>query len=226
MVAWQLIISLSLLSGLLILDKFAFGQFGFSLPLISAPLLGFLFGELSVGIGIGIIFQLLFIMEYPLGGRDLPDKEGGGICAIATFIVLTRHCGPENRLGALILSLLFGLIASFLGREMERGLKLLNERVAHLFGLVTSFVRGSLQCGALLCLLYYSKDYLKEIIRRLSIKGELTTNLLIPIILGSAVSLLFPNHILSPAEKTKRWQAIGLFLFGGLFAIGLWIIKR
>lgn len=224
--AGELILSLSLLSGILLLDKFAFGQFGLSSPIVSAPLLGLLFGERLAGIWLGIIFQVLFLSSYPLGGKDLPDKEGGAICAVATFILSRRVIFTASPSGEVSLfsspefffATTFGLVASFLGKELERGLKIANRKVPHLFGLATSFARGFLLCLVLLVIASVLLPAIRELIGRTP-----AFRFLVPLSLGCTASALFPSYI---RLRGIELSSIGLFLLGGLFAVGLWVIKR
>jgi mannose/fructose/N-acetylgalactosamine-specific phosphotransferase system component IIC len=64
-------ILLSVIGSGIILDKYAFGEFGISQPIIAGAIIGTLFGDLQTGIFIGAILQLIFLVGLPIG-RDIP----------------------------------------------------------------------------------------------------------------------------------------------------------
>ena len=61
------ILSASLFTGVISIDRAAFGQFQLSRPVIAAPLLGLLMGCPAEGVLIGLIFELLFLDSLPVG---------------------------------------------------------------------------------------------------------------------------------------------------------------
>ncbi|GEM_PF-4720929 len=228
MTAEQLILFFSLASGFLILDKFAFGQFGLSSPIILAPLLGFLFGEPAAGLRIGILFQLLFLVNYPLGGKDLPDKEIGALSAISSFIILKRMSGGVG-VTQLAIACLFALLATVFGRETEKVLKRVNKDIPHLFGLLTSFGRGFITTLPFLILAYFTNSLIDDRRGLFAVwtfvpLHQRLVQFFIPLGLGCAFSPLFSHYLLK--STANRWQAFGLFLLGGLLAAILCFLRR
>jgi len=57
----------SLFTGVISIDRAAFGQFQLSRPMVAAPLLGLLMGCPAEGVLIGLIFELLFLDSLPVG---------------------------------------------------------------------------------------------------------------------------------------------------------------
>ncbi|HIE05776.1 MAG TPA: hypothetical protein EYP58_03140, partial [bacterium (Candidatus Stahlbacteria)] len=76
-------IIVSLIGGLLILDKYAIGIFGFSQPIVAGLIFGSLFGDLQTFIVLGAYLQLIYIAMLPIGRSIPPDGELGGITGLA-----------------------------------------------------------------------------------------------------------------------------------------------
>jgi PTS system mannose-specific IIC component len=149
-----LVLLLSLLGGLILLDKWALGEFGISQPLVACPLIGLIFGDFATGLSLGIALELVWIAGLPLGGKVLPDGQAAGVVAMASYILGRSWTTPERLLFA---SLLFAALASLLGGYTDVVVRRFNSnlfrramnqpsagRIAryHFLGLVTSFLRG------------------------------------------------------------------------------------
>ncbi len=143
---------LSLVGSLIILDKYAFGEFGIAQPVISGALLGMIFGDIKMGILLGGIFQLIFLGGLPIGRDIPPDGQGASIVAVGSYLLLSRFNLPAH---ALLTSVIFGLFASIIGGQLEITTRRVNEKLYHHFlrnehylvrchylGLTTALVRG------------------------------------------------------------------------------------
>jgi len=84
------ILSASFIGGLLSLDVSAWGQIMVSRPIVSAPLIGFLFGDLKTGLIIGALLELIWINVISVGAAIPPDAT---IVAVTctTLIMLTER---------------------------------------------------------------------------------------------------------------------------------------
>jgi mannose/fructose/N-acetylgalactosamine-specific phosphotransferase system component IIC len=148
----MILIGSIVLGSTILLDKFAFGEFGISQPIMAGALLGAVFGDLQSGILIGAGLQLIFLGGLPIGRDIPPDGQAAGIIGCLTyFIMKTAH--PQGQ--ALLAAVLLALFASLCGGAMEIIARRLNERFArkfrkththlpvyHLLGITTAFVRG------------------------------------------------------------------------------------
>lgn len=137
------------------LDKWAFGRFGLSRPVVSCGLLGIGFGEPGVGLLLGAGIELIWLGSLPLGGRIAPDGEGAGIVAMTSYL-LARALGiqtPKALFWALLLAVVgasAGALADRWARQLNRPLfqKASTERgrfeltVLHLSGLLLTFGAG------------------------------------------------------------------------------------
>lgn len=149
------VLLLSAVGGGLWLDKWAFGRFGLSRPVVSCGLLGFGFGEPEIGLLLGAGIELVWLGSLPLGGRIAPDGEGAGIVAMTSYL-LARASGvqtPKALFLALILAAVGasgGALADRLVRQLNRslfqrastrGLRL-QLTLLHLSGLLLAFGMG------------------------------------------------------------------------------------
>jgi len=66
-------IQVALVAGLLGLDRLAFGQFMFSQPIVAAPLIGALLGDVHTGLMIGVVLELYWLRCMPVGGHVPKD---------------------------------------------------------------------------------------------------------------------------------------------------------
>jgi len=146
------IIILSLIGAVIILDKYAIGEFGFSQPVIAGTIIGALFGNATQGIFLGGIFQLLFLGGLPIGRDIPPDGQAAGIVCCGSYFLLNKS-NPTDK--ALLLACVFGLLASIIGGALEIATRKFNEKLYHQFlrnedclsrchlaGILTAFARG------------------------------------------------------------------------------------
>lgn len=57
-------------------------------PIVMAPLVGFILGDLTMGIKIGALLELIFLGAVPIGASNPPDVTSGSIIGTA-FVILT-----------------------------------------------------------------------------------------------------------------------------------------
>ena len=84
---------LSVLSGILALDNLQIGQFMLSRPFFAGTLLGILFGCPAEGAATGLLFDIVFSSEMPLGGSIPYNGLAGAAAAVAA--VRTGSFLPE-----------------------------------------------------------------------------------------------------------------------------------
>jgi D-glucosaminate-specific PTS system IIC component len=143
---------LSLLGALIILDKYALGEFGFSQPIITGTIIGAIFGDVWFGIFLGAMIQLVFLGGLPIGRDIPPDGQAAGIITAGSYFLLRGG----NSLGhSLFVALVFGLAGGIIGGVMETYARRFNEKlynrfihheeclyICHTTGLATAFIRG------------------------------------------------------------------------------------
>lgn len=150
------IVVMCILSGLLILDKYSFGEFGVSQPLVSASVLGFAAGDFISGVLLGVLLQPVWLVELPIGRKVPLDAQAAGISGAVAFFTM-RILGNPSFERAALLSIVVATAASLWGGFLDTYLRGLNgilakrlERVnhrrqvlyIHIAALDAAFMRG------------------------------------------------------------------------------------
>ncbi len=145
-------ILISVIGAVILLDKYAFGEFGISQPLVTGAIIGALFGDIKMGIFLGSMLQLVFLGGLPIGRDIPPDGQLAGITGSGAFFLL-RMANLSGH--ALLISMLFALLAAVVGGTLDIFIRHFNTKLFytflkkkhqlstyHLLGLATAFIRG------------------------------------------------------------------------------------
>ena len=157
----QELILVSVLGGLVALDKTEAFQSMFSQPLVACAIVGFLLDDLPGGLYAGILFQLIYLWLMPIGAATFPDPAVGSVVSSAGYCIL-RGSFPDNPGSVLLLVLAFAVPFSWFAGWTLIKQRQLNSRLLRradlyaegsqvqglgglmLLGLSGSFVRGLL----------------------------------------------------------------------------------
>ena len=144
-------LTLSIIGSFIALDKYAFGEFGISQPLISGTIIGALYGDIGTGIFLGAILQLICLGGLPIGTDIPPDAQTAGIVGCGSYFILRLSNTPGH---ALLVATLLAFLTSILGGGTDIVLRHFHDRLFHRFqhdeerlyiyhfaGLFTSFLR-------------------------------------------------------------------------------------
>ncbi len=99
--------------GLVGLDTTAAWQVLFSHPLFACSLLGLVFGQPQLGIFFGVVFELIWLYDLPVGGAKFPEGNQGsfiGFMLTLTFISLTEVALPW----LVLLGCVYALVVAYL----------------------------------------------------------------------------------------------------------------
>lgn len=146
------------------MDRTAFFQCGLARPLVGASMAGALLGVPSLGLWCGVLVELLWLADAPLGASVPPDEALVGVLAavfawaappawsvearVALGVVLAVPCGGLGRwLDMAVRRWNDGLVGRA-RRGLERGSPGALGR-AHLLGIVRFFGAGALGCVVL-----------------------------------------------------------------------------
>lgn len=91
------------LGAVLFLDRAALIQTMASRPLVGATAAGYLMGEPLLGLGSGLLLELLWLMELPVGGWVPPDESVAGVLAGVFAAAAPEAWGPEARTACAVL---------------------------------------------------------------------------------------------------------------------------
>lgn len=148
----MMILGLAILGAIILLDKYAIGEFGISQPLIAGTIIGALYGDVRTGIFIGALFQMIFLANLPIGRDVPPDAQAAGIAGCSSYFILRKINQVEPNF---IVVFFIGLLAAILGSMLDIYIRRTNEQLYyrflrnksslsfyHLSGILTSFLRG------------------------------------------------------------------------------------
>lgn len=80
-----------LLGGVAALDAVPVGQTMLSQPLVTATLVGLLWGDWRTALEVGVVLQLLAASTLPVGSRTPEDYASGGVIGAALAMALAGH---------------------------------------------------------------------------------------------------------------------------------------
>ncbi len=114
-----------LLGGVVYIDTDAVGQFLISQPLIAGAAAGALLGNLSAGLTVGILLQLPFLIDIPVGGSKVYLGTLGAYVAAGLAAKLSQVYPAQNNL-VVIFAILCGVLASWGALPLQKRLRELN----------------------------------------------------------------------------------------------------
>ncbi|MEW5721598.1 MAG: PTS sugar transporter subunit IIC [Thermodesulfobacteriota bacterium] len=91
------ILLVSLVGGLMALDRTAAFQFMISRPIVAGPVIGLTLGEPAAGVAMGALIELVWISRLPLGGKVPPNESLGAIVGTAAVIIAAPRGEPPGR---------------------------------------------------------------------------------------------------------------------------------
>jgi len=120
-----------LLGGLAALDATPFAQTLFSQPLVTATLLGFVWGDLKTALEVGIVLQILAASTLPVGARTPEDYAVGGVVGTGVALSLSAHMPfLMARNGCAMIGVMAGMLCASLGIALLKWQRRSNERLA------------------------------------------------------------------------------------------------
>jgi mannose/fructose/N-acetylgalactosamine-specific phosphotransferase system component IIC len=121
----------ALLGGVAALDATPVAQTLLSQPLVTATLLGWLWGDWVTAMAVGVVLQILAASTLPIGARTPEDYAAGGVVGAGVALVLAPHAGLQPwREAAQLLGVLVGLLAATAGVPLIRWQRRRNEGLA------------------------------------------------------------------------------------------------
>ena len=209
-----------LAGSLLWMDRVFIFQFMVSRPLVMGPLVGFIMGDVRVGIIIGASLELLWLNAPPVGSY-LPNDES--FCTAVAVPVAVLAASFMEHTAAAGLSLLLSLPASIVGRYLDMRLRTFNEglitpgapisekdvsgalRKAVLRAFVLAFAVISLSASCLVAVIHAIKGFLPR-----AVTAPLTYVPFACIIIGLAALV---------SRDLPRKSHAGLFAIGMAFVL-------
>jgi mannose/fructose/N-acetylgalactosamine-specific phosphotransferase system component IIC len=114
-----------LAGGIVFVDGEAFGQFMISQPLVAGAVAGLIFGNWMAGCTVGLLMQLPYLAEIPMGGTKV---SLGGIGAYCAAGIAASFSGDGQFV--LPFSLAVGILVSWVAIPVQNQLRSINLRLA------------------------------------------------------------------------------------------------
>jgi PTS system mannose-specific IIC component len=155
----QKILLIAAVGGLLGLDRTALGQFMISEPIVAAPLMGWFLGDTAAGVVIGVVLEMLWVLDLPVGTFVPADSTIAAV--VATGIAVLGSNGGPALPGVIGFSLLLTAGMAPVTMRVDRFVRNQNARlaawaldaghantdrrlvIAHVAGLAVFFVKAS-----------------------------------------------------------------------------------
>jgi len=157
-------LGLALLGGCVGLDRTAFFQGALARPLVGASLAGALLGEPVLGLWCGVLLELLWLAEAPLGAFVPPDEGLAGVLAAVFAWAAPAAWSGDARVA---LGVVLAVPCGWLGCRLDQGVRRWNNGLAqaarrgleqghihslggaHWLGVVRFFFAAALGCAVL-----------------------------------------------------------------------------
>jgi len=154
---WRDLLFISLWGGIVALDTTAAFQILISHPLVSGSVVGLMLGNFPLGFSIGIILELVWLNELPIGGAPFAEGNIGGTAAAATAIITFEQTSRYSP--SIAFALLLAVFISWAGGQLVVLMRSVNGNIyqslldrkhirikdisrSHLFATSLSFVLG------------------------------------------------------------------------------------
>lgn len=120
---------LSLLGGVLSLDRTAAFQFMVSRPMVVSTIIGLLFKDLTTGLLIGVLIELLWMGELPIGASLPPDETAFAIMVSGVTFIGERFVGGISR-GYVVGVILLSLPVAWFFRKIDERIRIFNSKIS------------------------------------------------------------------------------------------------
>lgn len=118
------------LGGLVSIDTASAWQIMISQPVFACPMIGLIFGNVEMGIMMGVLLELPWLINIPTGGTHGSEGNLGAVVATALGIYLfDKQVNTENII--IIVSVLFSLWVSRVGRHLVEFMRQENTRLLY-----------------------------------------------------------------------------------------------
>lgn len=158
---WDLVL-VTAAGGVLSLDRTALVQTMASRPLVGATAVGYLLGAPALGLLAGLLLELLWLMDLPMGSAVPPDESAAGVLAAAFAVAAPAAWSDEARAA---LGVLGAIPCGVAGRHLDLAVRRWNGALvvraraalaegrdpalgrAQLLGVARFFSAGAAVCG-------------------------------------------------------------------------------
>jgi len=124
------ILLISFIAGIVSIDTAAGWQVMISQPVVSCPIIGLIFGDPQLGLWMGMLLELPWLINIPLGGTHGSEGNLGAIVATALSIYFkSNEVNTENIV--IIVSIMYSLVISRGGAYLVEYVRRANLALIH-----------------------------------------------------------------------------------------------
>ena len=110
---------LSLTGAALMMDTTATFQILVSQPIVACTIIGYLAGDPAMGLHIGLLLQLLWLSDLPVGATLVPAGNYAAIVGAAVAVELNKFF-PEKYYLIVLAIVIYAMMLSYLGAKMTK----------------------------------------------------------------------------------------------------------
>lgn len=125
---WTDLFWASLWGGIVALDTTAAMQVMVSRPMVGCSIIGLILGNFQVGFTIGILLELLYISELPIGGARFAEGNVGATASAVIGILIVRQF-PDRVSFIIVCALLLAIVISWFGGGLVLLMRRLNTKI-------------------------------------------------------------------------------------------------
>ncbi len=226
---WVDLLLVSLWGGFVAMDTTAALQIMLSRPMVACSVTGLILGNFPLGFSMGVLLELIYISELPVGAAKFAEGNVGSSAATAVA-VLTLDVLPHRPIPAVVFGMILALFISAFGGDLVEWMRSLNSSLyskildkkrltirdvetTHLLGLLFAFLLG------FLLTLITTAIFSNLLPLLIGIIPEGVDRILYPIQGGLlAAGIVFLIHLLW-RRKQQAWLLVFGALCGGLLLV-------
>lgn len=118
-----------LLGGIVATDTTAAFQVLVSHPLVACTLAGLVLGDLRVGLSMGVLLELPWLAEVPVGGARINEGNVGALVSATLAVVLSRAVSRPELM--FFVAILWGIAVAFVGGRVIIACRRVNTLLLH-----------------------------------------------------------------------------------------------
>jgi len=125
------ILLICFIAGIVSIDTASAWQVMISQPVVSCPIIGLIFGDAELGLLMGILLELPWLINIPLGGVHGSEGNLGAIVA-TTLSIYLKSLGLNTENIIVIIAIMYSLLISRIGAYLVEKVRRANLALIHL----------------------------------------------------------------------------------------------
>ena len=130
---FHIILIVALVAAALELDNYYIGMLIVSQPIVTGGLIGLITGDPITGILIGVLVQLIWANNPPVGAHVPPSSSAIAACATVFAVGLSEHALASGPAPVIVFSLIIGVVFGYFTGQADIWNRKLNTIILHKF---------------------------------------------------------------------------------------------